>query len=137
MIESYIQKHTNKFRVNCDDRIPFIKGNSQQIEQVIINLTLNALQSLTDKTGKVSISTSHDMKTNSTVLRITDDGEGIDADLIKQINEPFFTTKLDKGGTGLGLSIASTIIKDHHGSMDFSSEVGAGTTVTVSFPVYS
>ncbi len=137
MIESYIQKHTNKFQVHCDDDIPFIKGNSQQLEQVIINLTINALQALKDKTGKVSISTSFDMKTNSIVIRITDDGEGIDASLIKQIKEPFFTTKQDKGGTGLGLSIASTIVKDHKGSMDFISEAGKGTTVLVSLPVYS
>jgi len=135
MIDSYIQKHTNNFRINCDNSIPQIKGNSQQIEQVIINLTINALQSLKDKTGKVIISTSYDINKESIVILIIDDGTGIDADILNKIREPFFTTHQGIGGTGLGLSITSTIIKDHQGSIDFSSEAGEGTIVTVTLPV--
>jgi polar amino acid transport system substrate-binding protein len=68
------------------------------------------------------------------VVTVHDQGAGISADDLKHIADPFFTTRQKSGGTGLGLSISQRIVRDHGGTMTFASEVGRGTTVTVSLP---
>jgi signal transduction histidine kinase len=69
------------------------------------------------------------------VIKIRDQGTGIPEEIRGRILDPFFTTKHKAGGTGLGLSICYAIINDHKGTIDFASEIGAGTTVTVTLPV--
>ena len=69
------------------------------------------------------------------VVKIRDEGSGIPAETLLHITDPFFTTKHDSGGVGLGLSISSRIVEEHGGTIDFDSEVGAGTTVKITLPV--
>ena len=137
LLDSHIGKYTNKFHINCDDSIPPVKGSTQQLEQVIINLIMNALQSLPDNESGILISTSYNKKSKTVNVKVKDEGCGISDEILGRVTEPFFTTKLNIGGTGLGLSISYTIIKDHKGSLLFKSKEGKGTVVTVNLPVYS
>jgi PAS domain S-box-containing protein len=137
ILDHHIKQFTHNFYINCSENIPSVRGNTQQIEQVIINLIMNALQSLPDITSEIWLSTSHNKQSNTVEIKVRDNGVGMSDEVLQQVTEPFFTTKLDTGGTGLGLSISYAIIKDHKGFMSFNSEKQKGTTVTVTLPVYN
>ncbi|OGL45817.1 MAG: hypothetical protein A2W05_10640 [Candidatus Schekmanbacteria bacterium RBG_16_38_10] len=136
VLSHQINKYTDNFEIISENNIPFIKGSSQQIEQVLINLIMNSLQALPDKSRGVQASTVFDKESGSAIIQVKDEGIGIASDIIERITEPFFTTKSDIGGTGLGLSISYAIIKEHNGSLEFESEPGRGTTVKVKLPIY-
>jgi len=131
ILTHHIHKHSDAFRIDLAEDLPLVKGRPQQIEQVIINLITNALQALPDKTKGVSVSTSFDQLNDCLVLTVSDQGRGMTRKLMERITEPFFSTKLDAGGTGLGLSISATIIKEHDGTLEFTSEPELGTTATI------
>lgn len=134
ILTHHIQKNSNNFQMDLGTDIPCVKGNAQQIEQVVINLIINALQSLSDKTKVVRISTSYEEKTNLVVVSVQDEGKGMTKEVLDRVTEPFFSTKIEEGGTGLGLSISATLIKEHCGIMEFESIPDLGTTVTVKLP---
>ena len=136
LLSTQIKKHTENFRLACAGDLPAVRGSSQQLEQVIINLVMNALQALPDKKRGVHISTSFDNASSCVTIQVTDEGLGMPPDVLNRVTEPFFTTRLDQGGTGLGLSISYSIIKDHKGSLKFDSEPGRGTRVSVMLPVW-
>jgi PAS domain S-box-containing protein len=127
-----IKRATNRFSLQLEEDLPNIRGNAQQIEEVIINLISNACQSLTDRDKSISLVTSYDRKVVR--LKVCDQGCGIPEDQLGEVKRPFFTTKLKAGGTGLGLYVSDLIVQDHRGSLDFTSEVGKGTEVTVTLP---
>jgi PAS domain S-box-containing protein len=135
-LENSIDKYTENFRVDYGDDIPVLKGSSQQIEQVVVNLVMNALQSLDDRDRGVHLTTSYESDSGSAMITVTDEGVGMSSGIIDRITEPFFTTRGEKGGTGLGLSISYAIVKDHGGEMEFHSSPGRGTTVYVKLPLY-
>jgi signal transduction histidine kinase len=93
-----------KVKLQLDANIPKVKGNFQRLEQVVVNILINASQAIEKKMGAIVISTAHLEKENKNLLKICDDGKGIDGKTLKQIFDPFFTTKRNQGGTGLGLS---------------------------------
>ncbi len=136
ILDCHIRQYTNNFKVVSKGSLPLLKGNSQQIEQVIINLIMNSLQALPVRNCAVSLSAYHNENKGQVVVQVKDEGIGMPREIIDRITEPFFTTKADSGGTGLGLSISYAIIKDHSGSLEFESEPGKGTIVTVKLPVY-
>lgn len=135
LVSNLVKKSTKNFSVNCENGLPVFKGNSQKIEQVIVNLMVNACQALTDSSQPISVSTFYDAPSETVCIRVSDGGEGMSKETIERITDPFFTTKREKGGTGLGLSISDKIIQDHGGFLTFESDIGKGTSVTVSFPV--
>ncbi len=124
-----------KVRLELGAGIPKVRGNFQRLEQVVVNILINASQAIEKKMGAIVIGTSHLEKENENLLRISDDGKGIDEKTLKQIFDPFFTTKRNQGGTGLGLSIAYGIIKEHKGRIEVESKPGAGTTFSIHIPV--
>jgi signal transduction histidine kinase len=121
--------------VSKEPDIPLFKGNAQRVEQVIINLIVNACQSLQDNTKEVNISTFYDGQSDSVVIEVRDQGVGMAPHVLKRITDPFFTTKREIGGTGLGLAISDRIVAEHGGHMEYVSAEGHGTTVRVAFPV--
>ncbi len=137
LIDNQIKEITQNFSIECEEGLPLIKGNSQQLEQVMINLIINALQSIPDKTCRVSVSTTTSKSDNRevVVIRVEDEGCGMKNEVMERIMEPFYTTRIDAGGTGLGLSISYTIINEHRGTIEYQSEIGRGTTVTIKLPV--
>jgi len=114
------------------ENLPEVNGDPSRLEQVFLNLFINAADTMKEKGGRLGITTS------STVDRvkviITDTGKGIDREHLPHIFEPFFTTKDPGQGTGLGLSIAYGVIKRHNGFIDAESAPGKGTTFIVSLP---
>ncbi|MGD0843759.1 MAG: ATP-binding protein [Geobacteraceae bacterium] len=135
ILNNQIKMHTYHFRIDLSEGMPEIRGNSQQLEQVVINLIMNALQSLPDKERSVSVSTCFDEQAGQAVIKVSDNGCGMSADVKNRLFEPFYSTKLDSGGTGLGLAISNVIIMDHRGVLEFDSEPGKGTTAIVKLPV--
>ncbi len=111
--------------------LPLIMADREQIQQVIMNMLTNSIQSIT-RDGEISINTA--VKHDHIEISITDNGCGIPQDNIGKIFDPFFSTKLPGEGTGLGLSICYGIIKKHNGSIDVKSEIGKGTMFTIRLP---
>lgn len=135
ILSNLIRKTTDHFKIDCDSDLPVIRGNMQQIEQVVLNLVTNACQSLEDKSRAVTVSTRYIAEENAVQIKVSDQGIGISEDNLKHIMDPFFTTKRDSGGTGLGLSISYNIIKSHNGNLSISSKTGCGTTAVIKLPV--
>jgi two-component system, NtrC family, sensor kinase len=121
-------------KTSLADDLPAVSGNQQQMEQVFINLILNAMQALPDGRGEVLLSTSYDAVSSLVVFEVQDNGTGIDAEIMDRLFEPFFSTKLERGGSGLGLYISQYIVKEHGGSLQLSSVPGQGTLARVLLP---
>ncbi|MCX5855496.1 MAG: transporter substrate-binding domain-containing protein [Deltaproteobacteria bacterium] len=134
LVENTIRKSTSRFSRQYAQDMPKIKGHTQRIEQVIVNLILNACQALRNSEEGIFLSTRHDRDRGEVVLEIRDEGEGIAPENLPHLTDPFFTTKRDRGGTGLGLSISAGIIKEHRGSLEFASTPTQGTTITIRIP---
>ena len=128
-----IKRSCENFELKTGYALPPLRGNAQQIEQVIINLLLNSLQALPDKSCAIRIVSSVSEEPRRIVITIEDEGVGMSPEVLARITEPFFTTKGESGGTGLGLSISASILKDNHASLSFASEPGRGTTATLLF----
>ena len=124
--------HGIEVETRFSENLPEVNGDPSRLEQVFLNLFINAADTMKEKGGRLGITTS------STVDRvkviITDTGKGIDREHLPHIFEPFFTTKDPGQGTGLGLSIAYGVIKRHNGFIDAESAPGKGTTFIVSLP---
>jgi C4-dicarboxylate-specific signal transduction histidine kinase len=130
-----VSKSTDKFRVKYAKEDPLVEGNKQKLEQVLINLIENSCQALVDRTKGVTIEIRKNCQNISVV--VSDEGAGIEKELLRKVKDPFFTTKRNNGGTGLGLSIASKIILHHKGTLEFESSPGNGTIATITLPVWS
>jgi len=113
--------------------LPEVIGDPSRLEEVFLNLFINAADAMKEKGGKLRITTA--ARNNRVRVVITDTGRGIDREHLPHIFEPFFTTKAPGLGTGLGLSIAYGVIKKHNGMIDAESAPGRGTTFIVSLPV--
>ncbi|HJV33802.1 transporter substrate-binding domain-containing protein [Geomonas sp.] len=137
LVEPTIRRSTGRFRVELEDDIPNVLGNTQRIEQVVVNLVLNACQALPDQEHGITVTTRYNRTTSNAILVVRDEGVGIAAENLSKLTDPFFTTKRDSGGTGLGLSVSAGIIKEHNGTLTFDSTPGSGTTVTLSLPAAS
>ena len=135
MVAPMLKKSTDNFTMHLQEKLPPLKGNNQQLEQVVINLLINACQSLENRSKRISLATSYDSNSHQVVLKVSDEGHGISAVDLSRIFDPFFTTRREEGGTGLGLSISRTIIDKHRGKIEFDSNPGIGTTATVRLPV--
>lgn len=112
--------------------IPKIPCHPQQLNQVFLNLLVNAAHAI-ESSGEIRIRTAAD--DNSVWVHISDTGSGIDPEHLKKIFEPFFTTKPVGKGTGLGLSIAYDIVKKHGGKIEVESELGKGTCFHIRLPM--
>jgi signal transduction histidine kinase len=115
--------------------LPDINANQCQLEQVVVNLLLNAMQAMPDGRGAVTIRTEHAEEENEVRIIVTDQGEGIPPEVRKHLFEAFFSTRIDKGGSGLGLYISNFIVSEHKGRLTIDSEAGLGTVATVCLPV--
>jgi signal transduction histidine kinase len=136
-IESTLNVVWNELKYNATvtkdlSDLPKIKGYPQQLNQVFMNILVNAGQAIPDK-GEIRIRT---RASNGHVeIRIQDTGTGISPENLKKIFDPFFTTKEIGKGTGLGLHVVHSIVEKHRGTVEVASEVGRGTTFTISLPV--
>lgn len=134
LVEPSLRVATHHFTAHYGANLPPVSGNTQRIEQVIVNLLLNACQALPDKERKITLTTGFDHTTGVVTLSVADEGVGISPEEMAHLTDPFFTTKRDAGGTGLGLSVSAGIVKEHGGTLDFVSAPGEGTVVTLTLP---
>jgi len=135
-----VRAHSRQTAVNIatqlDPRLPLICGNPFQLEQVITNLLLNALQALPPEgSRRVFLTTTWQQHDNSVTLEVRDEGHGIPQEHLPYLCEPFFSTKISMGGSGLGLYIANFIVTEHQGRLEFNSRPGSGCTVIMHLPV--
>jgi len=114
--------------------LPPVMGNSNQIQQVLMNLMINAQQAMEGTPGVVQLS-SRQFDPGHIELRVSDNGPGMSKEVQARLFEPFFTTKSAGKGTGLGLSVSFGIIKEHRGEIRIESEPGAGATFIIILPV--
>ncbi len=125
----------NKVRIekNLSEKLPPIHGNGNQLQQVLMNLMINAQQAMPEG-GTVQISS----RITDKIIEVSvkDNGPGMPDTVQQKIFEPFFTTKPVGKGTGLGLSVSYGIVKDHMGEITLESTEGKGTTFTLSFPMH-
>lgn len=119
-----------------DPDLPLIQADASQIEQVLMNLIVNAIQAmpqggrLTLKTARIS-----DGQAPLVSVTITDTGCGIPPEHVSQLFQPYFTTKKATEGTGLGLYVCKNIVEQHHGTIEMTSQVDVGTTFTLTLPL--
>ncbi len=137
-----------------DQAVPMVEIDKNRVEQVLLNLTLNAVQAVADG-GRIEVKThwhtlSDDLSEvphlprdkfalgqTVVVCDVEDNGPGIPPAQLKEIFDPFFTTKQDSGGTGLGLSISKSIMESHHGDIFIENKQGGGTRARLVFPLAS
>ncbi len=134
LLDVTIRGYTRKFNLLLDPYLPSMLGNAQRIEQVVINLIINACQALPDPQHGVKVETRIDHGSQRIVLAVHDEGCGIAPEALAQLTDPFFTTKREQGGTGLGLSVSAGIVNAYDGEIHFHSKPGTGTRVEVTFP---
>lgn len=121
-------------QVDIPEDAPKILGEYKSLQQVFLNLCVNAIQAM-PKGGGLYVRAHIDADGQQLVVEVQDEGIGIDPKNLPQIFDPFFTTKEVGRGTGLGLSVAYGIIKKHGGSIQVQSEKGVGTTFSIRFPI--
>jgi two-component system cell cycle sensor histidine kinase/response regulator CckA len=137
-LRSYEQRVTNIRVVDAlPSGLPQVFVDQHQIQQVLLNLVINAEQAMLSANGcgTLVVRSWHDRERESIVLEINDDGPGIAEELQPKIFDPFFTTKEVGKGTGLGLTVAYAIVQEHGGRIRLSSQAGGGASFYVELPV--
>lgn len=127
----YFQKTNVHVEVHIQDGLPSIYGNSDQLEQVFLNMMLNAQDAMPNGGTLTLAAESHG---GYVIICIKDTGTGIQPDVLAHLFEPFASTKAENG-SGLGLFISHEIISNHHGKIRVSSEVGVGTQFCIDLPI--
>lgn len=118
--------------VDVPDALPKVRSNQNQLQEVLLNLILNACQAMGEKGGRLALSAHPNGST--VILKVEDNGPGIPAGALRKVFDPFYTTKAS--GTGLGLFVTQRIIKSHGGTIELESTEGKGTCFTIHLPVW-
>jgi signal transduction histidine kinase len=134
LLHYLINKTTTCFHADLAEGLPPLRGDIQQIEQVVINLVVNALEALPERDCCVTVITRHQTAASCLELEVQDEGIGIAPAHLDRLCDPFFTTKQEQGGTGLGLAITYTLVRNHGGHIAFESTPDQGTRVLVTLP---
>ena len=144
VIEKALELHAHRMKVNnidlvmeLDPDLPMTLADSDQMQQIFVNLINNAEQAMTEAHGKGRLRVKTQKADKMIRIAFTDDGPGISEDNLKRIFDPFFTTKDVGKGTGLGLSICYGLVQEHGGLMYARSKPGEGATFVVEIPILS
>ncbi len=130
-----LRKEKAVLSVRLASDLPLITANLQNLEQVVLNLVINAFQAIDNEKGKVFVETRLTPSRDAVQIVVRDNGRGINPRVVKKIFDPFVTDRQTDGGTGLGLSVSYNLVKAHHGHISFETEQGKGTTFTVNLPI--
>jgi signal transduction histidine kinase len=134
LVENSSNNATDQFSIQLEENLPQFTGNRQRIEQVVVNLIINASQALERAEQRIFLRTFLSAEKGELVLEVEDEGRGILQKHLSMLADPFFTTRRDIGGTGLGLSISTGIAKEHGGRIEFDSTPEVGTLVRLVLP---
>ncbi|GBD97129.1 MAG TPA: PAS domain-containing protein [Nitrospirae bacterium] len=132
-LHEYWLKSTNIEIIRNYAEVPSVAVDRQQMQQVILNLLINAEHAIAeaDRRGRIEFETAYDDNSKQTVITVSDNGKGIPQEILPKIFDPFFTTKPVNKGTGLGLSIAHGIIAEQGGTIEAKSVPGEGTSFII------
>jgi two-component system, NtrC family, sensor kinase len=133
LIQHQVELSAIHVEEHLDPDLPLIDCDGAQIEQVLLALLMNAMDAM-PQGGNVWITSTADADANQLRIVVRDDGAGIPPEILPRIFEPFLTTKETGRGVGLGLAISHSILERHSGTIAVQSEVGKGTTFTVTLP---
>jgi polar amino acid transport system substrate-binding protein len=134
LVSGHLRRATERFSTTLEEGLPCVRGNAQRLEQVIVNLLLNACQSLTDHRCAIRVSSRGAEAGRKVMVEVQDEGVGIAPEDLGRLAEPFFTTRRGSGGTGLGLYVSRRIVEEHGGTLTLESEPGCGTRAVVCLP---
>jgi PAS domain S-box-containing protein len=134
LVSSLVRRSTDRWEEDLPEGLPRVRGDSQQLEQVVVNLLTNACQALPGRDRPLRLSVQTDSDRSWVEIEVEDGGTGIPPENLPKILDPFFTTKREKGGTGLGLSVSWGIVQAHGGQLAFHSREGGGTRVVLRLP---
>lgn len=134
LAQTTLSKSGVQLELDLIENLPLIEGNLQSIEQIILNIVINAIQAIDHDQGRIQISSGFQIKDGRIFIRISDNGRGIRPSISDEIFLPFVTDKQAEGGTGIGLSVTYSLVKAHEGEISFQSRQGEGTTFTVYLP---
>jgi two-component system, NtrC family, sensor kinase len=132
MLENEFRLHHIQIKKQLSDDLQETMLDENQIEQIFVNLLLNAVQAIIEK-GVITVTSRMDENREKALIEIADTGSGIASENIKKIFEPFFSTK--PKGTGLGLAVSYAIVKNHQGDINAFSKPGEGTRFVLEFPI--
>ena len=139
LIEYGAEEKGVRIEKRLESNLERIYGDKHLLEQVILNLGLNAIAAMPDggvltlETGKIELDSLFGQ--TAVYVRVSDTGIGIPKSVQDRIFDPFYTTKISEKGTGLGLSVSDRIVRQHEGVIEFESEVGQGSSFTVKLPI--
>jgi len=134
VLEKQFAKEGIQVKKSFDPHLPMIHLDEGKLQQVWMNLFLNAKQAIKDRDGLITITTKHDEAKGMISVAMQDNGEGMSPEIIHKIFDPFFTTKKIGEGTGLGLSVSYGIIREHGGDITVKSQPLVGTVIEVLIP---
>ena len=135
LAQTTLRKVAIGVRTELAPDLPEVEGNLQSIEQVVLNIVINAAQAIDHTHGEILIQTGFSLKDGRVYLRVTDNGRGVSPAMAERVFLPFVTDKQAQGGTGLGLSVTYSIVQAHGGEIFFENRAGgAGTAFTVQLP---
>ncbi len=135
LASSTLSKSKTDLKVSLSPELPLLRANLQNLEQIILNLIINAHESIHHNKGCVRIETKLQENKRAIAIVVADNGRGINPAVADKIFDPFVTDRQSEGGTGLGLSVTYNLVKAHNGEITFNSKEGRGTEFTVSLPI--
>lgn len=139
LAEKDLQMHRVRLSTHYDDVPVVAEVSAGQIQQVLLNLVVNARQAM-ESGGQLTVGVRTNDDGGTAEILVRDTGRGIPADALRKIFDPYFTTKTadaqGQGGTGLGLSLAREVVEAHHGRIRVESAIGQGTTFILKLPLF-
>jgi len=133
LVQHHLELAGVQLQLELDPQLPLVQCDAAQIEQVILALTMNAIDAMS-RGGNLWISTKGLSTSKQISIQVRDDGVGIPPESMKQLFEPFYTTKESGKGVGLGLAISRNIVERHRGKIEVESQPGRGTTFYIFIP---
>jgi CheY-like chemotaxis protein len=135
LAQTTLRKSGVQIELELSDNLPLIQGNLQSIEQIILNIVINAIQAIDHEKGFIRIRSVFQKRNGRILVTISDNGRGISAAVADKLFLPFVTDKHEEGGTGLGLSVTYGLVQAHGGDIFFETRREKGTTFTISMPI--
>ncbi len=132
LVQNMLDINKIEVHTNLRNKLPHVMVDQHQIQQVLVNLMVNASQAMPEG-GWLNVGAKHNKKKDMIEICVTDTGLGISPEFLPHVFDPFFSTK-GVGGTGLGLSVSYGIIKNHNGNIKVDSGLGTGTTFSIELP---
>jgi two-component system NtrC family sensor kinase len=136
LVQHNLELTAIQLRLALAQDLPLLQCDPAQIEQVLLALMVNAIDAM-PRGGTLWLETKLGVGRAVCLITVRDDGAGIPPEILPKVFEPFVTTKEHNHGTGLGLAVSRSIIQRHSGTINLQSELGRGTTVTITLPVFS